>query len=58
MKIVGYVLGFMFASALVNLLERWVRAYEANVHSGMEIAQKAMDNMNLSMTELIEWPED
>lgn len=55
MKIVGYMLAFL---VIVNLLERWVRAYETKVLAAIKVEKQAMDNMTILRTEMMEFPED
>lgn len=55
MKIIGYILAF---SVIVNLLDRFVRAYETKVKAGIEVDKKAMETMSLNLTELLEFPNE
>jgi len=55
MKYLGYVLGFV---VLVNLLERWVTAYEFNVRESHAMAKLMEDRMSLAFTDAVEFPED
>lgn len=58
MKYVSYLFDVLIGIALINLLDRWVRAYEKKIESGIEIDRKVTDNMLLTMTDLIEFPPD
>ncbi len=58
MKYVSYLFGVLISLALINLLDRWVRAYELKIKNGIEIDRKVTDNMLLTMTDLIEFPKD
>ncbi len=58
MKYVSYLFGVLVGLALINLLDRWVRAYEKKIESGIDIDRKVTDNMLLTMTDLIEFPPD